>query len=138
MPRETLLAIEQTLGELRDVFRPEFARRRLHPTDDFLSALVTANEAGDKLSEDEMFATCDVVLIAGHDTSTNTMSLGAAALAKHPEACEYIRQHPANAVNIVMELSRLVAMSTAQVRRVVARGCHHWRSDTLIAKETRA
>ena len=118
LPREVLLSIEKTLGEMRDVFRPEFARRRLNPTDDFLSALVTANEAGDQMSEDEMFATCDIVLVAGHDTSTNTMSLGAAALAKHPEACEYIRRHPENAVNIVMELSRLVAMSTAQVRRV--------------------
>ena len=118
LPPATLFAIERTLGELRDVFRPEFAKRRISPTEDFLSALVTANEAGDKLSEDEMYATCDVVLIAGHDTSTNTMSLGAAALARHPEACHYIRQHPENAVNIVMELSRLVAMSTAQVRRV--------------------
>lgn len=118
VPFESLLEVEQTLRELREVFRPEFAKRKLVPTDDFLSALVTANESGDTLSEDEMFATCDIVLIAGHDTTTNTISLGAAALAQHPEACEYIRNHPGDAGNVVIELSRLVSMSTAMGRRV--------------------
>jgi cytochrome P450 len=118
--RERLLEIEQTLLDLRAVFRPEFAKRRVQPTDDFLSALVTANEAGDKLSEDEMFGTCDIVLIAGHDTTANTMALGTAALAQHPEACEYIRQHPEQAGNIVLELSRFVSMSTAMGRCVSA------------------
>lgn len=118
VPMDTLLEVEQTLKDLREVFRPQFARRRSEPTDDFLSALVTANEAGDKLSEDEMFATCDIVLIAGHDTTTNTMSLSTAALAQHPEACEYIRKHPENAGNVVLELSRQVSMSTAMGRCV--------------------
>ena len=36
---------------------PEFAKRRLQPTDDFLSALVTANEAGDvKLTGEALIA----------------------------------------------------------------------------------
>jgi cytochrome P450 len=117
VPLENLLEVEQALKDLRDMFRPEFAKRRVQPTEDFLSALVTANEAGDKLSEDEMFGTCDIVLIAGHDTTTNSMSLGSAALAQHPEACEYIRRNPEHAGNIVLELSRLVSMSTAMGRR---------------------
>ena len=129
MPR--LLEIEQTLAELRQLFRPAFAERRVRPTDDFLSALVTANEAGDQLSEDEMFATCDIVLIAGHDTTANTMALGTAALARHPEACEYIRRHPEHAGNVVMELSRLVAMSTAMGRRVAVD--FSWRGHELKA-----
>ncbi len=118
VPMENLLQIEQSLLELRAVFRPEFAKRRIQPTDDFLSALVTANDAGDKLSDDEMCGTCDIVLIAGHDTTTNTMSLGVAALAQHPEACDYIRKHPEHAGNVVMEISRFAAMSTAMGRRV--------------------
>jgi len=116
LPR--LKEIEQVLLELREMLRPEFARRRTHPTDDFLSALVTANEAGDQLTEDEMFGTCDIVLIAGQDTTTNTMSLGIAALARHAEARDYIRKHPENAAGVVLELSRLVAMSTAMARLV--------------------
>ena len=79
---------------------------------------MTANEAGDQLTEDEMFGTCDIVLIAGQDTTTNTMSLGTAALARHAEARDYIRKHPENAASVVLELSRLVAMSTAMARLV--------------------
>lgn len=129
MPIEALQGIEQTLKELRATFRPEFEKRRKAPTNDFLSALVTANEAGDKLSEDEMFGTCDIVLIAGHDTTTNTMTLGTAALAQHPEACEYIRRHPESASNVVLELSRLVGMSTAMSRRVAKD--FEWKGHTL-------
>jgi cytochrome P450 len=127
--REGLLEIEGTLAALRDIFRPEFARRRQQPTDDFLSALVTANEAGDKLSEDEMFGTCDIVLIAGHDTTANTMALGVAALAQHPEAVQYLRQHPEDAANVVQELMRLVVMSTAMSRRVAQD--FNWRGHEL-------
>ena len=127
--REGLLEIEATLRSLRDIFRPEFASRRQHPTDDFLSALVTANEAGDKLSEDEMFGTCDIVLIAGHDTTANTMALGTAALASHPEAVDYIRNHPEDAANVVLELMRLVSMSTAMSRRVAKD--FNWRGHEL-------
>jgi pimeloyl-[acyl-carrier protein] synthase len=127
--REGLLEIEGTLRALRDIFRPEFARRRQQPTDDFLSALVTANEAGDKLSEDEMFGTCDIVLIAGHDTTANTMALGVAALAKHPEAVQYLRQHPEDAANVVQELMRLAVMSTAMSRRVAQ--SFNWRGHEL-------
>jgi pimeloyl-[acyl-carrier protein] synthase len=127
--REGLLEIEGTLRALRDIFRPEFARRRRQPTDDFLSALVTANEAGDKLSEDEMFGTCDIVLIAGHDTTANTMALGVAALARHPEAVQYLREHPEDAANVVQELMRLAVMSTAMSRRVAQD--FNWRGHEL-------
>jgi cytochrome P450 len=124
-----LLEVERTLEDLRSVFRPAFASRRNNPTDDFLSALVSANEEGDKLSEDEMFGTCDIVLIAGHDTTTNTMSLGTAALAHHPEAREYLRRYPENAGNVVLELSRLISMSTA-MGRCVAQD-FNWRGHEL-------
>ena len=135
VPMEGLLEIENTLKELRAVFRPEFVKRKLNPGNDFMSALVTASEGGDKLTDDEMYGTCDIVLIAGHDTTTNTMSLGTAALAQHPEACEYIRRHPEQAVNIVLELSRAVSMSTAMGRRAALdftwRG-HEFKKDQIV------
>jgi len=118
LPLEDLKKIEQVLLEMRSLFLPEIENRRKNPTDDFLSALVTANEAGDQLSLEEMLGICYITLIAGHDTTANTMALGTAALAEHPEACEYIRQHPENVANEVMELSRYAAMSTAMSRRV--------------------
>jgi cytochrome P450 len=118
LPLEDLQKIEQVLLEMRSLFLPEIEKRRRNPTDDFLSALVTANEAGDQLSLEEMLGICYITLIAGHDTTANTMGLATAALAAHPEACDYIRRHPENIANEVMELSRYAAMSTAMSRRV--------------------
>ena len=118
LPLEDLRKIEQVLLEMRSLFIPEIDKRRNAPTDDFLSALVTANEAGDQLSLEEMLGICYITLIAGHDTTANTMALATAALAEHPQACEAIRQRPDNVANIVMELSRYAAMSTAMSRRV--------------------
>jgi pimeloyl-[acyl-carrier protein] synthase len=65
-----------------------------------------------------MLGICYITLIAGHDTTANTIALGTAALAQHPAACEYIRENPQSIGPAVMELSRHVAMSTAQPRLV--------------------
>jgi pimeloyl-[acyl-carrier protein] synthase len=118
VPLDKLIEIENLLLELRGLFMPEIEARRAHPREDFLSALVTANEAGDQLSEEEMLGICYITLIAGHDTTANTIALGTAALAQHPAACQYIRENPQGIGAAVMELSRYVAMSTAQARLV--------------------
>jgi pimeloyl-[acyl-carrier protein] synthase len=118
VPIDKLVEIENVLLELRGLFMPEIESRRRQPREDFLSALVTANEAGDQLAEEEMLGICYITLIAGHDTTANTIALSTAALAQHPEAREYIRENPQNIGAAVMELSRYVAMSTAQARIV--------------------
>jgi cytochrome P450 len=118
VPIDKLVEIENVLLELRGLFLPEIEARRKRPREDFLSALVTANEAGDQLSEEEMLGICYITLIAGHDTTANTIALGTAALAQHPEARDYIRENPQHIGTAVMELSRYIAMSTAQARLV--------------------
>ena len=118
VPLPELLKIEALLGELRELFMPEIEARRAHPRDDFLSALVTANEAGDQLSEEEMLGICYITLIAGHDTTANTIALATAELATNPAAADYIRENPDKVGDAVLELSRYVAMSTAQSRVV--------------------
>jgi pimeloyl-[acyl-carrier protein] synthase len=39
-------------------------------------------------------------------------------LSRHDEVCDYIRQHPENILNVVMEIQRYVAMSATQQREV--------------------
>ena len=118
VPIDKLVEIENLLLELRSLFIPEIEARRKQPREDFLSALVTANESGDQLSEEEMLGICYITLIAGHDTTANTIALGTAALAQHPEAREHLREQPQSIGTAVMELSRYIAMSTAQARLV--------------------
>ena len=116
---ETLEAVERSLEEMGEVFNIEIDQRRREPTEDFLSEMITAREGSDALTEDEILGVCYVTLIAGHDTTMNSMALGIAALGRDPEAREYLMNHSDEMTNCVMEVARISAMSTAQPRIVV-------------------
>jgi len=116
---EILLAAEAALLEMRDVFSVEINKRRENPTDDFVSALVTAEEDGERLTEEEVLATCFLTLGAGHTTTTNTIVLVTRALARDKQIQDYIRTHTDQMDSIIMEMMRFVAMSTAQTRLVI-------------------
>jgi cytochrome P450 len=70
------------------------------------------------LSEDELVGILHLTLLAGHDTTTNTISLGVAALSKDFEAREYMRNNPDRLADSLMELMRHIAMSTSMSRIV--------------------
>lgn len=108
---------EAVLLEMRALFLPELEMRRASPRDDFMTALVQAKERdGDRLSDEEMLALLYLTLIAGHDTTANTIALGTAALAEHPDVCRYMRDHPEQIGGAVMEIMRFIAMSTMMAR----------------------
>ena len=69
---------------LADYFRGLIAERRAAPRSDLLSGLIAAEEAGDKLNEDELLATCILLLVAGHETTVNLIGNGTLALLRHP------------------------------------------------------
>lgn len=118
VPLEDLIEVDKVICELRDLFEPEFEKRRLNPTDDFLSALVTAVDEGDRLTNDEMFGVCVITLIAGHDTTVNTMALGTAELARNPAALEELRSQEVINLDHIMEIQRKALMSTFMSRVV--------------------
>jgi cytochrome P450 len=91
---------------LSDYFRVLIAERRAAPRGDLLSALIAAEEAGDKLSEDELIATCNLLLIAGHETTVNLIGNGTLALLRHPAELRRLREHPELIGSTVEELLR--------------------------------
>jgi cytochrome P450 len=80
--------------------------RRREPRDDLITALVQAEEAGDKLSEDEVVAMIALLLIAGYETTVNLIGTGALALIQNQEQRELFRQSPAVADAAIEELLR--------------------------------
>jgi cytochrome P450 len=82
------------------------ADRKENPRDDLLTGLVQAEEAGDKLSEDEQVAMIMLLLIAGHETTVNLISSGMLALLEHPEQLEWLKQNPERIKPAVEELLR--------------------------------
>jgi pimeloyl-[acyl-carrier protein] synthase len=109
---------EKALKEMTDLFMVEIERRRREPArdDDLISSLLAASEDGDALTEDEMLGSLQLALVAGHDTTSATLTLGLAALAEHPDLWEYMYRHEDKMLDSCLELMRFVAMSTAQVR----------------------
>ena len=115
---ELLEDTERTLLDMRGVFAAEIENRRVSPRDDFISALVTAQEGDDALTDEEVLAICYLTLLAGIDTTAGTMAMGAAALAELPEAADHIRDVPDAILDHLMELQRYIAMSTMQPRTI--------------------
>jgi len=60
--------------------RAHIAKKRKHPANDLISTLIAANEAGDKLSDDELITTCIVLLNAGHEATVHTLGNGTKTL----------------------------------------------------------
>jgi cytochrome P450 len=91
---------------LAGYFRELIAERRAAPRGDLLSALIAAEEAGDTLSEDELLATCILLLVAGHETTVNLLGNGTLALLRHPDQLRRLREEPGLIGTAVEELLR--------------------------------
>lgn len=86
-------------------------KRRLEPQDDLISALVknVSDEEATKFSLDELFGTCNLLLIAGHETTTNLIGNGMLALLQNPAQLERLRENPDLCENAIEELLRFDA-----------------------------
>jgi cytochrome P450 len=91
---------------LAEYFRALIAERRKAPRSDMLSGLIAAEEAGDKLSEHELLATCILILIAGHETTVNLIGNGTLALLRNPDQLQRLRENPGLIGTAIEELLR--------------------------------
>jgi len=92
--------------EFTAYLRQLIAERRKNPQEDLLTALVAAEEAGDKLSEDELIATVILLLLAGHETTVNLIGNGTLALLRHPDQFARLKADPSLSRNAVEEIIR--------------------------------
>jgi hypothetical protein len=115
--------------EMADFFRALIEKRRAAPQGDLLTRLVHLEEDGERLSEDELVATCILLLFAGHETTTNHIANAMLALVRFPGELAALRADPALAPRAVEELLRYDGPSGAQVR--VVKGEQELRGRTL-------
>ena len=102
-----------------DFFDRVIERRRSRPGADLVSALVTAEEAGGRLTRDEAISTCVLLLQAGHETTSDLLGNAAIALFRHPEEMQRLRREPSLLGAGVEELLRYDTSVQMSMRLVV-------------------
>ncbi|HEY4371728.1 MAG TPA: cytochrome P450 [Burkholderiales bacterium] len=116
---EKYAVAEAATQEMAAYFRRMIEDRRAHPRADLLSELTHLREEdGDHLSDDELIATCILLLFAGHETTTNHIANGMLSLLAFPGEMQKLRMRPDLAAAAVEELLRYDGPSGAQVRVV--------------------
>ncbi|WP_422744034.1 cytochrome P450 [Mycobacterium sp. WMMD1722] len=91
---------------LRQYLRDLIGERRTAPREDLISGLIAAEEAGDQLTEDEIVATCNLLLIAGHETTVNLIANAILALLRHPGQWAALAADPPRAAVVAEETLR--------------------------------
>jgi hypothetical protein len=109
---------EAATAEMAALFRELITIRRGRPQRDLLTELVQVEDGGDRLTDDELVATCVLLLFAGHETTTHHIANGLRALLAFPEELQRLRYNPALAAAAVEELLRYDGPIGAQVRIV--------------------
>jgi len=113
-PPATSPAFGQLFAYLGDVI----AARRREPRDDLISAMVLAQEEHDALSDGELLATSNLLLIAGHETTTNLIGNGLLALLREPQELARLRGDMALLPTAIEELLRYDGPVQSTVRVV--------------------
>jgi len=103
-PRRREVACEGVNG-LVEYLRPLIAQRRQNPGFDLISALI-ASEETKEMTEDEIIATCVLLVFGGHETTMNLIANGLLAFIHHPEQWERVKKHPEFIESAVEELLR--------------------------------
>jgi cytochrome P450 len=126
--RDILLAIPSMWMFLR-YFRKLIERRRADPRDDLITALIQAEETGDRLNQEELLAMVVLLLVAGHETTVNLIGSGTLALLQHPEQLARLHNEPALIKSAIEELLRFTSPVEIATERYA-------REDTEVAGTT--
>lgn len=116
--------------------RQLFVERQQSPQDDLITALVEAEEAGERLSAAELSSMMALLLVTGHETTVNLIGNGVRALLLHPAQLALLKEDGGEWETAVEELLRydgpVETSTTRWVRQdVTFRGCHMRQGDMM-------
>ena len=96
----------EQMGEFVGYLTDFFAQRRAAPTDDLVSALLAARDEGDALSEQELFGTVVLLIVAGHETTVGLIGNAVLNLLEHPDQLALLQADPTLIPRAVEEVLR--------------------------------
>ena len=98
--------IDESGGKLYDYFEGIIEQRRQNPQDDMITALIAAEDEGDRLTHEELLATLLLLLVAGNETTRNLIGNGTLALVRNPDQLERLRNEPGLIDSAINEMLR--------------------------------
>jgi len=96
----------QVMADFTGYMRRVFEERRQAPRDDLISLLLQAEEAGDRLREEELFSMVILLIVAGHETVADFIGNGVLALLQHPAQLARLQQDWAHLPTAIEEMAR--------------------------------
>ncbi|MFD9358027.1 cytochrome P450 [Streptomyces sp. NPDC060031] len=109
--------IDAASDSMADYMTGLIAAKRLHPGDSLLDRLISARDGDDHLSEEELVSLAVLLLVAGHETTTNFLGNAVLALLQRPDELERLRKNPDDVPAVLDELLRFDSpVSTATFR----------------------
>lgn len=117
IPPEARERVERAILWLYDYADGLIELKRREPAEDLLTALIEAEESGDRLSVDELKAMIVGLLFAGHDTTKSLLTIGIKTLIDHPDAYRALRADPGLAEPVVEEILRYQCPVGGTIRR---------------------
>ncbi|QUC58742.1 cytochrome P450 [Streptomyces sp. A2-16] len=109
--------IDAASHSMADYMTGLVAAKRLDPGDCFLDRLIAARDGAERLSEEELVSLAVLLLVAGHETTTNFLGNAALALLQRPAELDRLRQDPDDVPAVLDELLRFDSpVSTATFR----------------------
>ncbi|MEL6792387.1 MAG: cytochrome P450 [Pseudomonadota bacterium] len=109
---------ERGCREMAQFFRDLIVDLRASPREGFVMDLINARDDGDALNDEEIIATCILVLFAGHETTTNLIGNCALTFLRHPDQLERFLAAPDLTASAIEEVMRFDGPSMGLVRVV--------------------
>lgn len=117
--RERELECAKLVVEFQHYMHAKLEERRVKPTDDLLSDLVHAKTEGEEpLNDAELLSIAQQIMVAGNETTTNTMAGGLLLLLQNPEQMAKVRADTSLIPNMVEEILRLESATSGMWRMV--------------------
>ncbi|KMY54497.1 cytochrome P450 [Bacillus sp. FJAT-27231] len=92
--RKALIEGNDTTKSLLVYFKGLIQKRRQNRKQDLISRLIEETQQGDKLTDEEILATCILLIIAGHETTVNLIGDSMLCLLNHPTQLARLKENP--------------------------------------------
>jgi hypothetical protein len=106
MTPEIIERTQQGILAMNAYFKALLDQRRIEPKEDMITSLLQAEVEGEKLSEDEVLATCEMLIFGGHETTMHLIANAMIAFMQNPDQTKLLLQQPELIENAIEEALR--------------------------------